>query len=150
MQQQIAMNIFHDFVMQCLHCLRNCHDQITLLICRRWLAAEHFHIVLVITIRMYFWVNAMSGIYYGIGIEVQYKRLFCIPFLKSSIPFHSGIFHIPYRKFHSIVFHLPFHTMPCTRATFSYENRHFVVFSFSNQEKNKSDWERKRQKCRFS
>ena len=27
MQLQTAMNIFHDPVMQCLHCLRNAHDQ---------------------------------------------------------------------------------------------------------------------------
>ena len=29
-------------------------------------------------------------------------RLSSIPFLKSSIPFHSGIFHIPYQNFPSI------------------------------------------------
>ena len=38
----------------------------------------------------------------------KYGRLSFISFLKSSIPFHSGIFHIPYRNFRSI----PFHTMP--------------------------------------
>ena len=30
----------------------------------------------------------------------------------SSIPFHSGIFHIPYRNFRFIPFSIPFHTMP--------------------------------------
>ena len=45
-------------MMQCLHCLRNVHYHITLLICRRCLAAKRFHIVLVITIRIYFSVNA--------------------------------------------------------------------------------------------
>ena len=32
----------------------------------------------------------------------KYGRLSSISFLKSSIPFHSGIFHIPYRNFRSI------------------------------------------------
>ena len=32
---QIAMNIFYILMMQCLHCLRNVHDRITLLICRQ-------------------------------------------------------------------------------------------------------------------
>ena len=31
MQLQIAMNIFHDLMMQCQHCFRNAHDRITLL-----------------------------------------------------------------------------------------------------------------------
>ena len=35
----------------------------------------------------------------------KYGRLSSISFLKSSIPFHSGIFHIPYRNFHSIPYH---------------------------------------------
>ena len=30
MQLQIAVNIFYDLMMQCLRCLRNVHDQITL------------------------------------------------------------------------------------------------------------------------
>ena len=32
----------------------------------------------------------------------KYGRLSSISFLKSSIPFHSGIFHIPYRNFHTL------------------------------------------------
>ena len=43
----------------------------------------------------------------------KYGRLSSIPFLKSSIPFHSGIFHIPYRNFRSIPLHFPFHSIPC-------------------------------------
>ena len=35
----------------------------------------------------------------------KYERLSSIPFLKSSIPFHSGIIHIPYRNFRSIPYH---------------------------------------------
>ena len=33
MQLQIAMNVVYDVMMQCLHCLRNIHDRITLFIC---------------------------------------------------------------------------------------------------------------------
>ena len=35
----------------------------------------------------------------------KYERFYSIPFLKSSILFHFGIFHIPYRNFRSIRFH---------------------------------------------
>ena len=42
----------------------------------------------------------------------KYGRLSSIPFLKSSIPFHSGIFHISYRNYRSIPFHFPFHSIP--------------------------------------
>ena len=41
----------------------------------------------------------------------KYERLSSIPFLKSSIPFHSGIFHIPYRNFRSIPFSIPYHAL---------------------------------------
>ena len=34
----------------------------------------------------------------------KYGRLSSVPFLKSFISFHSGIFHIPYRNFRSISF----------------------------------------------
>ena len=43
----------------------------------------------------------------------KYGRLSSIPFLKSSISFHSDIFHVPYRNFRSIPFHFPFHFIPC-------------------------------------
>ena len=35
MQLQIAMNILYDLMMQYLHCWRNVHDRITLLIWRQ-------------------------------------------------------------------------------------------------------------------
>ena len=35
----------------------------------------------------------------------KHERLSSIPFLKSFIPFHTGIFHIPYRNFRSIPYH---------------------------------------------
>ena len=54
----------------------------------------------------------------------KYGRLSSIPFLKSSIPFHSGIFHIPYRNFRSIPFSIPYHAL----STDSYLlSLHFVV-----------------------
>ena len=62
----------------------------------RQLAAKHFRIFLIITIRIYFSVDAMSEIYCNMEL-VGYGKLPSIPFLKSSIPFqfHPGIFHIP-------------------------------------------------------
>ena len=46
-------------------------------------------------------------------VWIWYGRLSSIPFLKSSIPFHSAIFHIPYRNIHSI-----FHSIPCPGCRF--------------------------------
>ena len=48
----------------------------------------------------------------------KYGKLSSIPFLKSSISFHSGIFHYPYRNFRSISFHFPFHSIPCPSCRF--------------------------------
>ena len=45
-------------------------------------------------------------------LVLKYGRLSFIPFLKYSIPFHSGIFHISYRNFRSNPFHFPFHFIP--------------------------------------
>ena len=42
----------------------------------------------------------------------KYGRLSSIPFLKSSIPFHFGIFHIPYQNFPFIPFSID--SIPCT------------------------------------
>ena len=42
-------------------------------------------------------------------------RLSSISFLKSSIPFHSGIFHIPYRNFRSIPFSISYHATGCSQ-----------------------------------
>ena len=54
---------------------------------------------------IFLWIQCTKS-----SMELVWKcgRLSSIPFLKSSIPFHSGILHIPYRNFRSI----PFHTMP--------------------------------------
>ena len=51
---------------------------------------------------------------YGSGMEDRLP--FHIPFLKSSIPFHSGIFHIQYRDFHSISFSIPYHALSTTQS----------------------------------
>ena len=47
----------------------------------------------------------------------KYGRLSSIPFLKSSIPFHSGNFHIPNRNFHSIFHSIPYHALVATTVT---------------------------------
>ena len=65
-------------------------------------------------IGMYFSVNTMHKS--SMELIWKYGRLSSIPFLKSSIPFHSGIFHIPYRNFRSIPFHFPFHSIPCPES----------------------------------
>ena len=44
-------------------------------------------------------------------LEWKYERLSSIPFLKSSIPFHSDIFQIPHRNFCSISFFIPYHAL---------------------------------------
>ena len=77
----------------------------------RLLAAKRFHIVLVITIRIYFSVNAMNK-KYSMELVWKYGRYSSIPFLKSSNPFHFGILpcSIPVPKF---PFHSFFHTMSC-------------------------------------
>ena len=103
-------------MMQYVHCLRNAHNQTTA-ICRQIICAD-------------IELNTSATIFYHcptsvcIFLETQctkssmelvwkYGRLSSIPFLKSSIPFHSVIFHIPYRNFRSIPFHFPFHSIPC-------------------------------------
>ena len=55
----------------------------------------------------------------------KYGRLSSISFLKSSIPFHSGIFHIPYRNFRFIPFHFPFHSIPCSGFNTIIEGQEF-------------------------
>ena len=42
----------------------------------------------------------------------KYGRLSSNSFLKYSIPFYFGVFHIPYRNFRFIPFHFSFHSMP--------------------------------------
>ena len=88
---------------------------------------------------MYFSVNTMHKS--SMELEWKYGRLSSIPFLKSSIPFHSGIFHIPYRNFRSIPFHFPFHSIPCPDQGCELELRHekiSIVLSNSNLNSNKT------------
>ena len=62
-------------------------------------------------IGMYFSVTTCTK--FRMELVWKYGRLSSIPFLKSSIPFHSGIFHIPYQNLRSIPFHFPFNSIPC-------------------------------------
>ena len=48
----------------------------------------------------------------------KYGRLFFIPFLKSSILFHSGIFYSIFHTEISISFHFPFQSIPCPGCRF--------------------------------
>ena len=119
-QLQVAMNVLYDLMMQCLHCLRNVHDRTTLFICRQMISSKtlscifsyHYPYIIFCKWQMPFRKSSMKLVW-------KYGRLPSIPFLKSSIPFHSGIFHIPYRKFCSIpfsIFHsIPFHALFITQ-----------------------------------
>ena len=48
---------------------------------------------------------------FSVELVWKYGRLPSVSFLKSSIPFHSGTFHIPFQNFPFIPFH--FHSIPC-------------------------------------
>ena len=98
--------------MQYVRCLRNINNQITAI--RRQkiqvdIKVEYFcgnfiyHHPTSVCIFLQIQCTTSS-----IGLVWKYERLSSIQFLKSSIPFHSGIFHIPYQNFRSI----PFHIMP--------------------------------------
>ena len=110
-------------MIQYVHCLRNVHNQST---------AIYRQIIRVDNEVEYFCDNIIY--HYPISVciflEIQctkssmelvwkYERLSFIPFLKFSIPFHSGIFHIPYRNFRFIPFHFPFHSIPCPASYLS-------------------------------
>ena len=92
--------------MHYVHCLCNVHNQSTA-ICRQILCVdievEYSVTMLFITTRhryvFFCKYNAQNLVWNWYG------GLSSIPFLKSSIPFHSGIFHIPYRNFCSIPYH---------------------------------------------
>ena len=104
-------------MMQYEHCLRNAPNQSTA-ICRQIICVDieveyfcdniiyHYPTSICIFLLIQCTKSSMELVW-------KYGRLSSIPFLKSSIPFHSGIFHIPYRNFRSIPFSIPFHTMPC-------------------------------------
>ena len=104
-------------MMQYVHCLRNVHNQSTA-ICRQIICVDieveyfcdniiyHYPTSVCIFLQIQSTKSRMELVW-------KYGRLSSIPFLKSSIPFHSGIFHIPYQNFRSIPFHFPFHSIPC-------------------------------------
>ena len=108
-------------IMQYVHCLRNVHNQSTA-ICRQIVGyAQILKLNTSATIFlslpdicMYFSVNTMHEIKYGIGMKIWKIAFHSI--LEFSIPFHSGIFHFPYRNFHSIFHSVPFYTMPCSSS----------------------------------
>ena len=62
-------------------------------------------------IRIYFFVNTMHKIQYGIGSEIWKIVFHFILEIFHSIPFWH--LHIPYRNFCSISFYFPFHSIPC-------------------------------------
>ena len=104
-------------MMQYVHCLHNINNQSTA-ICRQIIridiAAKYSVTILFITDRhqyaFYCKYNAQKS---SMELVWKYGRLSSIPFLKSSIPFHSGIFHIPYHNFRSI----PYHALLVTYST---------------------------------
>ena len=73
------------------------NDQITLLIGVGLLAAKRFHMFLVITIRIYFSINAMSKIWHGIGMEVW-----------------KVVFHSIFKIFHTIFLSIPYNALAVT------------------------------------
>ena len=97
---------FYDLMMQCLHCLRNAYNRITLLICCKWLAAKRFHIYhypYIFFSRCH--VRNLMWNWYG-SMEDRF------PFYFWNLPFHfilaSSIFHTEI----SLPFHFPFHSIP--------------------------------------
>ena len=97
---------FYDLMMQCLLCLRNAYNRITLLICCKWLAAKRFHIYhypYIFFSRCH--VRNLVWNWYG-SMEDR------LPFYFWNLPFHfilaSSIFHTEI----SLPFHFPFHSIP--------------------------------------
>ena len=113
-------NVF--ITMQYVHCLRNVHNQ-SIVICRQILCVDieveyfcdsivyHYPTLVFIFLQIQCTKSSMELVW-------KYGRLSSIPFLKSFIPFHSGIFHIPYQNFRSIPFSIPFHTMPWIKVMY--------------------------------
>ena len=102
-------------MMQCLHSLHNVHNRIILLICLQMISCYTLPHTFSYRFRIYFSVNTRAKS--KMELVWKYGRLSSILFLKSSIPFHYGIFHISYRSFRSITFHFPFHSIPCPVCT---------------------------------
>ena len=111
-------------MMQYVHCLRNINNQSTA-ICRQILSVDieveyfcdniiyHHPTSECIFLQKQCTKSSMELVW-------KHGRLSSIPFFKSSTPFHSGIFHIPYRNFSSIPFSVPFHTMPWLSILYYY------------------------------
>ena len=119
-------------MMQYVHCLRTINNQSTA-ICRQIIRVDieveyfcdniiyQYHHRTAVCIFLYMQCTKSS-----VELVRKYGRLSSIPFLKSSVPFHSGIFHIPHRNFHFILFHF----IPCPVCRFYIINI-FVTF-YSN------------------
>ena len=108
-------------LMQYVHCLRNINNQSTAI--RRQIIPVDIEVEYFCDNIIYHHQTSVCIFLYiqckksGMKLVWKYGRLSFILFLKSSIPFHSGIFHIPYRNFRSIPFYflihsIPYHTMP--------------------------------------
>ena len=117
-------------MMQYVHCLRNINYQSTA-ICRQIIRVDieveyfcdniFYHHRTTVCIFLYMQCSKSS-----VELVRKYGRLSSIPFLKSSVPFHSGIFHIPHRNFHFILFHF----IPCPVCRFYIIN--IIVIFYSN------------------
>ena len=110
-------------MMQYVYCLCNVHYQSTA-ICRKIICVdielEYFcGNIIITTRRRYVFFCEYNAQNSSMELVWKYGRLSSIPFLKSSIPFHSGIFHIPYRNFRSIPYHALF-TAQFLRTTQGY------------------------------
>ena len=91
-------------LMQYVHCLRNIHNWGTT-VCRQIVYVEHFYENIIYHYpHIFFCKSPVRNLVWN-WLEWEYGRFSSIPFLKSSMPFHSGIFHIPYRNFRSIPYH---------------------------------------------
>ena len=111
-------------IMQYVHCLRNINNQSTV-ICRQIIRVDikveyifdnniyHHPTSVCIFLQIQCTKSSMELVW-------KYGRLSSIPFLKLSIPFHSGILHIPYRNCRSIPFSIPFYSidLPCPAKSF--------------------------------
>ena len=106
------MNIFYDLMVQCLHCLRNVHesyDRLTLLICRQITSCETLpHVFSYHYPYIFFYKCHERNLAWN-----WYGRLPSIPFLKSSIPFHSILAPPIFHTAISVPFQSIFHSIPC-------------------------------------
>ena len=103
MQQQIAMNILYDLMMQCLRCLGNVHDWIILLICRQMITVVPKRFLIFLVIIICYPCIFLSECHERNLAQNWYGSVEdCLLFHSWNLPFHLGFFHIPYRNFRSI------------------------------------------------